>query len=91
MATERKARLEALEWWEWDARDDAWPVRFDELVSYHAEHGRLPLQSAPGRLGRWVTTQRTKRETMSPDRKARLDALPWWVWRVRGGTLELTD
>ena len=84
MSTERKARLEALEWWEWDARGDAWSVRFEELVAYHAEHGRLPPQSSPGGIGSWVSGQRAKRETMGPDRKARLDALGWWVWRVRG-------
>jgi hypothetical protein len=79
MAPERKARLDALAWWTWNPYDDAWSTKFDELVAYHAEHGRLPPQSTPG-LGTWVVTQRTKRATMTPERKARLDALPWWVW-----------
>jgi hypothetical protein len=80
MAPERKARLEALEWWVWDARDAAWSARFDETIAYHAEHGRLPPQSTPGGLGMWLQTQRTMRATMAPERKARLEALAWWVW-----------
>lgn len=47
------------------------------------------LKSTPG-LGKWASKQRSRRATMSAERKARLDALPWWVWRVRGGALELT-
>jgi hypothetical protein len=78
MAPERKARLEALEWWVWDPLDAAWDARFDETIAYHAEHGRLPPRSTPG--GAWVHKQRTMRETMAPERKARLEALEWWVW-----------
>ena len=79
MSAERKARLEALGWWVWDAQDDAWSTRYDELVAYHAEHGRIPPHSTRG-LGAWVSSQRTMRETMPPERKAKLDALGWWVW-----------
>ena len=86
---ERKARLDALPWWVWDPLDDAWSTKFDELVAYHAEHGRIPPFATP-RLGSWVDNQRQTRASMAPERKARLDALPWWVWRVRGGALELT-
>jgi hypothetical protein len=80
MDAERKAKLDALGWWVWDPYDAAWDARFDELVAFHAEHDRLPPHSAPGGLGTWVQKQRTKRETMDAERKAKLDALPWWVW-----------
>ena len=80
MDTEHKARLDALEWWVWDPHDAAWDARFDELVAFHAEHGRLPPHSTPGGLGTWVAAQRMRRATMSAERKARLDALQWWVW-----------
>jgi hypothetical protein len=83
MPTERKARLEALAWWVWDARDDAWCTKFDELVAHHAEHGRSPPQSTPGGLGHWVDSQRQARSTMPTERKARLEALAWWVWDTR--------
>jgi hypothetical protein len=83
MGAERKARLESLQWWVWDALDSAWSTHFDELVAYHAEHGRVPPQN--GGLGSWVGTQRSGRATMSAERKARLDALPWWVWDTLDG------
>jgi hypothetical protein len=82
MSVERKARLEALEWWAWDARDEAWSTKFDELVAYHAEHGRLPTRWTPGGLGTWVYSQRQCRATMTPERKAKLEALAWWVWNT---------
>jgi hypothetical protein len=79
MSAERKARLEALGWWVWDTLDDAWNTQLDELVAYHAEHGRIPPFATP-RLGHWVYTQRKCHATMTPERKARLEALEWWVW-----------
>jgi hypothetical protein len=79
MATDRKQKLGALPWWVWDAFDDAWSMRFTELVAYYGEHGRAPGTNSGG-LGAWVGTQRRQRETMAADRKATLDALAWWVW-----------
>ena len=82
MPSERKARLEALGWWVWDPLDDSWSTKFDELVAFYEANGRLPPQSTPGGLGKWVDKQRTRRATMSAERKARLEALHWWVWSV---------
>jgi hypothetical protein len=82
----RKERLEALVWWAWNARDEAWSKSLCELVAYRAEHGTFPPRSTP--LGRWVRTQRAAEETMDAERNARLEALGWWVWpvpRVRVG------
>ena len=84
MDAERTARLEALDWWVWSMRATpvrvGWDARFHELVAYHAEHGRSPTRSTDGGLGVWVGLQRECHATMSPDRKAKLDALGWWVW-----------
>ena len=85
MSAERKAKLEALGWWVWDPLDEAWSTRFDELVAYHAEHGRLPPKSTPV-LSMWVNKQRQSRATMAPERKAKLGALEWWVWACEGLT-----
>ena len=38
MNPERKARLDALEWWTWGRGRAHWDERFDELCAYHAEH-----------------------------------------------------
>jgi len=80
MSAERKARLEALGWWVWDTLDAAWSTNFDEIVAFYEANGRIPTRSTSGALGAWVNKQRTRRATMTQERKARLDALEWWVW-----------
>ena len=80
MPIERKAKLDALPWWKWaHSKNDLWDARLAELEAYHAAYGRRPPVEGP--LGAWATRQRAKRETMSPERKAKLEALPWWRWR----------
>ncbi len=83
MAPERKAKLEALPWWSWNTLEDTWAALYAELVAHYAEHGRIPICAS--RLGNWVCAQRTRREVMTPQRRAKLEELPWWVWRVTHG------
>jgi hypothetical protein len=91
MRAERKAKLEALPWWSWGAdAESAWEARLAEMVEYYEAHGRVPPQSA-GSAGRWVHTQRVTREAMSAERKAKLEALPWWSWGQRGQTASSRD
>ena len=61
------------------------------MVQYYAAHGRVPPHRAGGSAGKWVCKQRAKRGTMSAERKAKLEALPWWSWnpgRGAGGAME---
>jgi DNA repair protein RadD len=75
----RKAKLEALPWWRWSqSAIGAWEGRLAELVAYHAEHACLPVGGDA--TGKWVVSQRARRSTMAPERKAKLEALPWWRW-----------
>jgi superfamily II DNA or RNA helicase len=80
MDTERKARLEALPWWVWNARDEAWKARFAELVVYFTEHGAFPPALEPSGLGSWINQQRVHRDTMNVTQKEQLDSLPFWTW-----------
>lgn len=87
MSPERVVLLEALPGWSWNPYEDKWEEGFTSLLRFvereghagvpkdHIEDGYL--------LGRWTSHQRTKRKSLSPDRRERLEALPSWSWDLR--------
>jgi Helicase associated domain/Helix-turn-helix domain len=71
--------LEALGF-DWDPRANQWEEAFERLQAYIKEHGDCRVSRGYKfqdgfRLGPWVSAQRHKGETLSPERKARLNAL----------------
>jgi hypothetical protein len=67
----------------WDALHAAWERGFDALTLYKARmgHCRVPDNCSENgfALGAWIGVQRRKRETLSDDRRRRLDEIGF-IW-----------
>ena len=87
MAPERKERLEALQGWSWEVRGERWEEWFGRLKEHINDGGDCivarSFKTDDGySLGGWIHKQRALMNTMSKDRKTRLDNLPGWVWSI---------
>jgi len=83
MTSERRQRLENLPGWTWDIVDSKWDEAFGKLAAYATVNGDCLVASGSGHayeLGRWVGKQRSKRASMTAERRGRLEALPGWTW-----------
>jgi hypothetical protein len=98
---DRQERLEQIGFaWESDKVSYAggWEGRYAELVAFKAQHGHLrvtPSNQTSAGLTRWRDKQRQKlrKGRLSPERKARLDALgfEWQPARPRPARTQKTD
>ena len=65
----------------------SWDEMYGRLSAYNEREGhcRVPQRLVEGtlRLGQWVTVQRTNIDTMSAERKKRLDGINF-IWHVHG-------
>ncbi|WP_067687888.1 DEAD/DEAH box helicase [Nocardia jejuensis] len=84
ISAERRELLESVPGWAWDPHTAAWDRGYCELVEFvdRKGHARVPAGHIEGKvkLGVWVGEQRANRETMSQDRRARLEAISGWSW-----------
>mgnify|MGYP000400916651 FL=1 len=85
--------LEKLPNWQWDVRGDAWDRGFAALETYIARegHSRIPQTYFEGDvgLGRWVNHQRSRRNSLSPEKLDKLNNLAGWVWKELPDVWEL--
>ena len=94
LSAERIARLEALPDWTWAPHDAAWEEGFSYLGRFVAResHARVPLAHLEDGypVGKWISHQRGLygAGSLSPDRIARLEALPGWTWDVKDAAWE---
>ncbi len=90
MSAERIAQLEGLHGWTWDPHSDLWEQGFLSLSTYVGREGNalVPAKHIEDdfKLGSWVNRQRSKyrQGKVSSDRVKRLEAVPGWLWSVRG-------
>jgi hypothetical protein len=87
MREDRRRRLEGLKGWTWDPYAEAWENGFDHLRDYADSVGDCLVpqtwKSADGfNLGGWVGVQRSNKDAMPPERRARLESLKGWQWKV---------
>jgi acyl-CoA-binding protein len=85
LSQDRIALLESLKGWSWDLRTDQWNDGYQALMVYVAQNGdakpSATFTTKDGfALGSWVSNQRQKRESLSQDRIALLEAVKGWSW-----------
>ena len=63
----------------WTVSDDTWDDRYALLCAFAARegHARVPQSYAEKgiRLGSWVAVQRSKHESLTPERRSRLESV----------------
>jgi len=85
LSPERRQRLEEIGFI-WDPLEQQWEEGFAALVSFEQRVGncKVPRGHKEGdyRLGTWVSKQRSKKDTLSPERRQRLEEIGF-VWDTR--------
>ena len=80
-----KTQLEALPGWAWNALTDRWEDGFRHLSEFVKREGHARVKQGfvaedGYRLGSWAQNQRARRDKMPVERRAKLEALPGWMW-----------
>jgi hypothetical protein len=89
LSLQQQRSLQELPDWSWDPLVQAWEEGYTRLKRFveRERHARVPARHLEENfnLGQWVDVQRRtfKKNTLAPDRVARLEELPGWSWTTR--------
>jgi superfamily II DNA or RNA helicase len=82
--TDRIKRLDAINF-SWDVFSEQWDFAYGELVKFRKQHGhcQVPVSYEINglKLGRWASTQRSNKSSLSSDRIKRLNSLGF-IWKA---------
>lgn len=88
LGDERRQRLQQLPGWTIDTRADKWEAGFRRLREYIEEHGDAQVRQSyvvdGYALGKWLSVQRRNWDSLSGERRQRLQQLPGWTLDARG-------
>lgn len=81
------ARLEDLPGWAWNVADAQWEQNYADLRRHLDRHvNTYPRANSRSRTGidlaEWVKRQRAAADTLSSERRRRLEQLPGWSWKT---------
>ncbi|UPM51150.1 Helicase associated domain protein [Synechococcus sp. A10-1-5-1] len=82
----RKQRLESLNGWVWNKKEEVWEETYTELKNYlNADKDNYPSPSHQT-LGRWISAQRTayRKGNLSQKRVKKLETIEKWCWDDNG-------
>ncbi len=85
---EYKKALEELPGWVWKRQwERSWDYNYTQLLRFveREGHAMVPCNHIENiyKLGKWVDRQLSDKNRLSEEKKAALERLPGWVWRVR--------
>jgi hypothetical protein len=87
LSPERRQRLDDIGF-VWDVLTEQWEEGFSKLLQFKEAEGhcRVPatFKLDGFNLGKWVGVQRTNKDSLSPERRQRLDYIGF-VWHARKG------
>ena len=88
LGEERQQRLQQLPGWTLDPLADKWEAGFRRLREYIDEHGHAQVPQSyvveGYALGKWLSVQRRTWNSLSEERRQRLQQLPGWTLDARG-------
>ena len=87
LSNERISKLESLEGWTWNVREEQWEKGFSHLQEFVKKEGHArpekKYKSSDGYgLGIWVNGQRSNEENLTIIQKSRLESLEGWTWNI---------